>query len=407
MKKIRAYIAAGIVLIVALACAITPAGTATPTNGESVGTLVAATLTALAGGGSAIAGPSIIPPIPASVLPSSLYYLSKDVTGLYQVFRLDRDGATVSQLTHEPANVDSFDVLPPDGRIALATNNQLIVTAPDGTGRAVLVDGGPTSDATPFSGRIFNPVWVPDGTAIVFHLNGLSYYQFASGAVTTVLPDQSDSTSGLTILKEGYAPSKFSPDGSKLLISVSYYEAGALGIYNPASNALTKFTSPGGGAILGTPAWTPDNASVLVASQSFGYVSPGLDQYTASDGSGVALIASPSETDLNFADAPLLAPDGQLYYFFSHVTTAPPGGNVPLQMTRSAPDGVTGRSTLRPETFTLIEALWAPDASLAIVDQVPLGGSYTPDGMLSLVYADGGAILPLPVAAAHLLRWGP
>jgi len=408
VKQLRPWLAMTVLLALVLACAISPAtATPTPVAGNPVGTLVAATLTALAGGGSAIPGPSVTTPAPASLLPHSLYYLSKNGAGLYQVFRLDADGATVHQLTDEPADVQGFDVLPADGRLAFTANNQLIVAGADGSGRTALLDGGPTGESTPFSGQLFNPVWVPDGTAIAFHFNGLSFYQFASGTVTTVLPDQEDASSGTVILKEGYGPLSYSPDGTRLLLSVSYYEAGTLGVYNPAGGGLTKFTSPGGGAILGTSAWTPDSASVLLASQYLGYVSPGLDRYNAADGVGAALISSPSESDLNYAEAPLPAPDGQLYYFFSHLTSALPGGSVPLQMVRSAADGVTGRTVLRPESFLLIEALWAADASLAVVDQMPSAGTYVPDGALSLVYADRRPILPLPVPAAHGLRWGP
>jgi hypothetical protein len=406
MKRMRAFIALGVLLMGTLACAISPGATSTPVTLDRVGTLVAATLTAVAGGSPAPA-PSDTPAPPAALLPHSLYYLSKNAAGLYQVYRLEVDGATVHQLTDEPADVQGFDVLPSDGRIAYVTNNQLLVSGADGSGRTVVVDGGPTSDETPYSGRLFGPVWVPDGTAIAFHYNGLSFYQFALGTVTTVITDQINPNSGFPILQEGYVPAKYSPDGSKLLVSVQYYEAGSLAVYNPTGGALTKFTSPSGLTILGTSAWTPDSASVLLASQYFGYSNPGLDRYNASDGSGVALIASPSETDLNFVEASLLAPDGQLYYFFSHVTSAHSGGNVPLQMVRSAPDGVSGRTVLRPESFTLIEALWAPDASLAVVDQLPPGDLYIPDGPLSLVYADGRPIVPLPVAAAHHLRWGP
>lgn len=389
-----------------LACSLSPGAPSTPVTLDRVGTLVAETLTAVAGGSPAPA-PSDTPAPPAALLPHSLYYLSKNAAGLYQVYRLEADGATVRQLTDEPANVDGFDVLPSDGRIAYVTNNQLIVAGADGSGRTVVVDGGPTSDETPYPGRLFGPIWVPDGTAIAFHYNGLSFYQFALGSVTTVIADQINPSSGFPILQEGYVPAKYSPDGSRLLVSVQYYEAGTMGVYNPTGGALTKFTSPSGGVILGTSAWTPDSASVLLASQYYGYVSPGLDRYNASDGSGLALIASPSETDLNFAEAPLLAPDGQLYYFFSHVTSAFSGGNVPLQMVRSGPDGVTGRTALRPESFVLIEALWAPDASLAVVDQLPPGDLYIPDGPLALVHADGRPIVPLPVAAARHLRWGP
>jgi len=406
VKRIRVLIGLAVLLMGTLACALSPGVPSTPVTLDRVGTLVAATLTAVAEGGSPAPAPSDTPAPPPTLLPHSVFYLAGDADGLSQVFRLDSDGATIHQLTDEPANVDGFDVLPWDGRIAYVADNQLIVAAGDGSGRTVLVDGGRLGDGAPFSGRLFSPVWVPDGTAIAFHYNGLSFYQFASGSVATVIPDQIDSGSGLPLLKEGYSPASYSPDGSKLLVFISYYEAGTLGVYSPAGGGLTKFTSPGGGDILGTSAWTPDSASVLLASQYFGYASPGLDRYNAADGSGAALIASPNETDLNFAEAPLLAPDGQLYFFFSHPTSALPGGSVPLQMVRSAADGVSGRTALRPESFTLLEALWAPDASLAIVNQQPVGGDVS-GGNLALVHTDGQPVVPLPISGARLLHWGP
>jgi hypothetical protein len=420
MRHSRPIIAFALLITAALACSISPTAGPTLPPGESVGTQVAATLTAVAGGTS-IASPEPIatdtPLPPPTLLPRSLYYLGPDAGGVTQVFRLDADGATIHQLTSEPGNasdpsnpggVTSFDVLPSDGRVAYAANNQLIVIGADGSGRTPLVDGGPTSEATPFSGRIFGPVWVPDGTAIAFHYNGLSFYQFASAAVTTVIPDQIDNSSGTPVLNQGYTPVAYSPDGSKLQVSISFYEAGTTGVFDPTAVTVTRFTAPDGGIVFGSSAWTPDGAAVLIASQSLGYVSPGLSRFNASDGSGVALISSPGDTDLNFVDTPLLAPDGQLYYFFAHLGTAPSSNPVPLQMTRSAPDGVSGRTTLRPETFYVLRALWAPDASFAIVEAAsPDPSTYLGHGPLSLVYTDGRPIVSLPVQAAQDLRWGP
>lgn len=419
MNRSRLLVALAPLLAVALACSLTPMTTPTPPSGDTVGTLVAATLTALAGGSgtSPTPGPSDTPVPPASLLPHPLYYSGPDSGGVTQVFRLDADGATIHELTSEPGDpsnptnpggVSGFDVNLADGRLVYVANNQLIVTNPDGSGRTPLVDGGALTDATPYPARISSPVWVPDWTAIVFHYNGLSFYQFGAAAVTTVIPDQVDTSSSTPVLNQGYGPISYSPDGSKLLVFIQFYEAGTLGVYTPAGGSLTRFTAPDGGIIFGSSDWTPDGASVLVASQSQGYVSPGLDRFNASDGSGVALIASPSETDLNFVDAPLSAPDGQLYYFFAHLGTAPSGGSLPLQMTRSAPDGVTGRTALRPETFNVLRALWAPDASFAIVEAAsPDPSTYVGHGPLSLVYADGRPIVPLPVSAAQDLRWGP
>jgi hypothetical protein len=419
MKHFQPLTALALLLVAALACSLTPT-TPTPASGDTVGTAVAATLTALAGGAGITLpapGPTDTPVPLATLLPQSLYYLGPDPGGVTQVFRLDADGAAVHQLTSEPGDpsnptnpggVHGFDINLADSRLVYVANNQLIVTNPDGSGRTPLVDGGAITDATPFSARISSPVWVPDWTAIVFHYNGLSFYQFGSAAVTTVIPDQVDSSSGTPILNEGYGPVSYSPDGSKLLLFIQFYEAGTMGVYNPSGGSVTRFTTPDGGIIFGSSAWAPDSASVLVASQYLGYVSPGLDRFNASDGSGLALIGSPSDTDLNFVESPFSAPDGQLYYFFAHLGIAPSGGSVPLQMTRSAPDGVTGRTALRPETFYVLRALWAPDASFAIVEAAsPDPSIYVGHGQLSLVYTDGRPVVPLPVSAAQDLRWGP
>ena len=76
-------------------------------------------------------------------------------------------------------------------------------------------------------------------------------------------------------------------------------------------------------------------------------------------------------------------------------------------MVRSAADGVTGRTVLRPETFeTLNEALWAPDASFVITAKAPSDTVYA-GGVIELYYTDGTkSMLPL-VPFGQQLKWGP
>ena len=87
-------------------------------------------------------------------------------------------------------------------------------------------------------------------------------------------------------MNEGYSPKEFSPDGSKLLVNVSFYEAGTLGIYDLPSGAFYKFSRPDGGIICCTSLWTSDGSAVYVANPNIGMVDSGLWRFNASDGVG-------------------------------------------------------------------------------------------------------------------------
>ncbi len=109
----------------------------------------------------------------------------------------------------------------------------------------------------------------------------------------------------------------------------------------------------------------------------------------------------------NIPDEPYLAPDGQLYFFFAKVST--PDGFVtrtPLQLVRSASDGVTGRTVISEENFQLMnEALWAPDASFVIVAYAPIQEVYS-GGQAEIVYLDGRPPVVL-TPFAQQMKWGP
>ena len=149
-----------------LACSLLPGGTPQPA-GDVISTVVAATLQALtpgaAGSPATVTATATASEAP-SLLPHDLYYQTKDGAGHLQVFRLARDGATVTQVTSEPADVDNYDISPVDGRVAYVSNNQLLVAAADGSGRRLLVDGGDAQYE--FNLTILNPRWSPDGWQI-------------------------------------------------------------------------------------------------------------------------------------------------------------------------------------------------------------------------------------------------
>jgi Tol biopolymer transport system component len=110
-KKSNILFAILTIFMVTLACA-NPLGGSAPANVE---TIVAATLQALTS--TPVPDTGVMPPDSSpDLLPHSMYFLNNDA-GLAQVYRLEKDGKTVTQITFEPANVDNYDVSRIDGSV--------------------------------------------------------------------------------------------------------------------------------------------------------------------------------------------------------------------------------------------------------------------------------------------------
>lgn len=405
-KKMQTLTGLLAVVLLTLACRLPALGGG---EGEDpagqVATMVASTLEALtpAGPDEATSEPDT-----SSLLPHALYFLRSDGAGVPQVYRLDRDGETETQLTFEPGQVEFYDVSPADGSIAYVSNNQLLLIQADGSGRRVLVDGGVVDENNPYLSKVSNPVFSPEGGTIAFNHTGLSLYDLASGAADLVLEDQwNEVGGGLSIPEELYWPERYSRDGEKLVVTLGYYEGASTAVYSPATDALTRLSGGEGAIICCGDYYLSDDASVLyAASPHMGMFKAGLWRADLVAGNVVALFAADFDSNpAEVADNPFLAPDGQLYYFFASVPN--PDGFVdraPLQLVRSAPDGVTGRTVLRPETFaTMWEALWAPDASFVIVT---ISNEEYQGREARLVYTDGRPITVL-LPFAQRLKWGP
>jgi Tol biopolymer transport system component len=350
------------------------------------------------------------PPLEADILPFSLYFLSNlGDRGSYQVWRLDKDGVTQTQLTAEPDSVTDFDVSPVDGRVAYLINNQIFLVNPDGSGRTLLVDGGEgdEEDLDYLSTRRISTVrWSPDGARLAFGRNGINYYYLATGTTILLLPNNLEPLEGVYPYPQAlYSPHTWSPDGSRLLVEIDFYEGSTLGVMDAATGAVAEFD---GYIACCYPYWSPDSRSVLVGSHWIGITPPGLWRYNALTGEKLELIpgVSPDET-LNFVGWPMERPDGVLQYFFTN-TAALPSGTPPLTLVQSASDGVSERVQIRQESWEPHEALWTPDGSFVVLVEPYAQEAQPPlDGTIILIDAlHDGPVRPL-VVSGYQLRWGP
>ena len=348
-------------------------------------------------------------PLPTAVpniLPRKLYFRNRDGAGIMQLFSLGVDGTTVTQVTFEPLNVDAYDVAPIDGSIAFVSNNQLYLVDAAGAGRRLLIDGGPIDPANPWANSISAPAWSPDGRTLAYGHGGLNLMEPATAVVNRVLQNQIDTSAGFAIVKEIYAPAAYSADGTRLLITIGYYESGTFGIYHPSNNALVRFQREDGGIVCCRVSWLPDGSGAYIASSTIGMFESGLYHADAATGAVTPLLpgAAPDGT-YNFADAAEVGPDNRLYFLFNNLSQIPNDDHTPLYIVRSAPDGSTDRTQLLPDAFENInEVLWAPDASVLIL-AIAAGPDAYAGGEARLIYLDGRPSMAL-LPVAEDLRWG-
>ena len=410
MKKHVRFAVFFILITIVAACASPVPMDETQPSFNQMETAVAMTFQALAPEATNLS--TRVPEAQASLLPHSLYFLGNDNLAVSQIYRMERDGVTKTQLTFEPTNVWDYDVSAANGDLAYEVDNQLVLVNADGSNRRVLVQGNPDPAIRAF----YNPVFSPDGQTLAFAYGGLNLFSLTTGTSSLVLTDQMTDIGDGTILPvETYAPESYSPDGTKLLVALGHWEvAPSHAIYFPATNTLIRYAEVTDYiyccSFHGGPVWSADSSSFFgVASvHDTAYKSGELWRVDAASGALTRML-KPENEILYLPKKPYLAPDGQLYFFFGTYDTASGLFDAPvLQMVRSGPDGVTDRTVLRDENFVLMnEALWAPDASFAIIATAPSRDWNQDGGVLALYYTDEqkGTVPLAPFG--RQTKWGP
>lgn len=355
---------------------------------------------------------STVPEAGTELLPHSLYFLATDNQAVSQIYRMERDGKTRTQLTFEPVEVTDYDISLQDGSIAYVASNQLLLADEDGANRRVLVDGGSAPDLH----GAYSPVFSPDGQTLAYARNGLNLYSVSTGASSLVIQDQmEDMGNGQLFPIETYAPERYSPDGSKLLLALGHWEvAPSHAVYDPATNDLVRYEEVQDYiyccSFHGGPAWSPDSSSFygVASAHDYSYQSGELWKVDAATGA-VTRTFNTADGTVHLPKELYSAPDGHLYFFLGAYTEASGFFDAPvLTMMRSASDGVTDRTAVRNENFVLMEdALWAPDASFVIV-ATALGRDWDLNGGVLELYHTDGQKDPVWLAKfGRQMKWGP
>ncbi len=343
-------------------------------------------------------------------LPLPLYLLGVD----NQIWRVEPDGETTSQITFEPLPVTEFSVSADGLQIAYVTNNSLYTVDSAGAGRALIVQGPPPAAEDDYAGRINSSLgsiyWAPSGQQITYGLGGINIYDIINGTSTSLIqsdpyPDPNDPNPPAGPIRF-FSAGAFSPDGKRVLAPFGYFpEAGGEGVIDLESGSLTEITNPDG-IVCCSLSWSQDSASLYFANPLPGMIPAGLWRADAASGQTVTLVNGGTEGNFQMFDFPQQGTDGDLYYFYGTSATYPESNPV-LTMTKSAADGITNRISLRTDSHRVASVLWATDASGAVIlnfDSMEQG-TFLLRGELTWLPSDGSApfVLPLPGSQPH---WG-
>jgi hypothetical protein len=344
------------------------------------------------------------------VLPAPIVYMGVEegepvAPGKQNLWRLEMDGVTATQITDEAVPITSFAISPKDGAIAYTTfdENDLVRIDPDGGNRIVLVDGPDlSSQPNDVEGgwvSTANVAWSPDGAQIAYGYGGINIVSAEGGEPRVLVPDKIMTVSGQVSQESRYyRPLAWSPDGARLLALESFgIEGSGYAVVEIESGDVLSL---GSAVLCCEPSWSQDSESFYFSSPVFGMIVPGLWQVDALTGDvrtiirGMETVGLPDETGetMVLVQSAKELQDGNLYAFTTtgtyealFIDQETRNEIFPLlTMSRISSDG--GITPLRSDSYALGEALWAEDASGAVI--TVMAGEEFPGGTLMWLASD-------------------
>lgn len=350
-------------------------------------------------------------------LPHALYFLSEGTIETEygarpkQIWRLDPDGVTLTEITHEIDGVAEFDISLATGYLTYVIDqyvgdqhggsqfvrNQLIAIRTDGTGRRVVVDEGPGENGK--INRATGPYWSPNGKILAFHQGGIAFYRIGDGQVVKIYADQIDEQKQMS--GKGYYPRSWSLDGKRLLVAEIGYEGGWWMLYDLQSKTLTRLSGPYSYEESAT--WSSDSRwAVFTGAYLMGGDCRDLLQLDALTQMGSVLISCEiSQEKYSNLGWPLLTPSSDLLYFYGEAKRdGVEYASAPWRIMRAKLDGEESPVLLRSGIpVNVSEALWAEDGTLAVVN--------FDDRSVAVVPTDNSQPLQFVAIDGKDLRWGP
>jgi hypothetical protein len=210
-------------------------------------------------------GPSPLPVVTRMSLPADLYFLAPDAAGVAQVWRLPRTNQSMYAVTAGSSPVTAYAVAVDQGRIAYAAGGRLVTATLDGSDRRELAE----LESTDFVTR--HIAWSLDRTQIATHDSRGLWVVLADGSQPPRLVVSNNLRTTDTGETRVYSSPEWSPDGTRLLVTVGFYEGSLLGVVDVSTGSVTELK----GASASNGLWT-DDGRVLAWSWSWGYQVPGL-----------------------------------------------------------------------------------------------------------------------------------
>jgi hypothetical protein len=339
----------------------------------------------------------------AALLPAPVYLLDSG-----QIWRMERDGQTRRQLTFESSEILDFDIGAADNALAYAIGEgaERTIVLLDRSGRSELMRG-----------PVWGPRIAPSGEQIAFELespvDGLQSGR-AKGSDTGVwaiartggppsLLQASDPITDTDNPPEDarqYYPHGWSPDGTQLLMGVYFPvgEGGYLAVKDMAGGQITEINQACCEA-----SWSADGAAVIIAGGTqIQDAILGLWRADPHSGATTELIGPSEQAGSPLVTAARQLADGSIYAFLTITKDPSFEGKDKVTPQRVQADG--SFAPVRKESYLLAGALWADDASGAIVADA---GDKPADGYgrLSWLPLDGGPAIAL-AGRGSLMRWG-